>query len=84
MVQVLEPFEVAHCDTACVTEHIGQKLMPLLKHNCLSFQSGWAVSSFHNQFSVELISVIFIDGFLKSGWDEDITKILLLVTLFGK
>lgn len=74
MLQVLQPLEVTNCDASCIAQDIRQKLNTFLPQNLLSFHCCWTVGSLNNQFGLEFVSVVFVDGFFKGGWDEEINR----------
>ena len=74
MTQVLQPFEVTNGDTSCVAKNVGKELNALFQKNLLGFESCRAIGSLNNQASLELVSIVDVDGLLKGSWNEEITE----------
>ena len=72
MLQVLEPFEIADCDTASATKNIRQKFHSFFSENSLSSFSCRPVSCLYDQLAVKFVSIVNIDCFFEGRWDEDI------------
>lgn len=76
MIEVLEPFEVAHSHTAGVAENVGEELDAFVKQNFLSLHSGRPVGCLHNQFGLELVRVVDVDSLLQGSRNKEITFIV--------
>jgi hypothetical protein len=57
MVEVFEPFEVAHCDTSSVEQNIRQEDNPLFGEDILCTNCSGSVSSFCDNFALEFIGI---------------------------
>lgn len=73
MVQVLEPLEVGAGNTTTVCQHVWHGDDTSLQKRLFSEESGWTVSSFHDDFALKIVTVVFVNGLLFGSWDEDIT-----------
>lgn len=71
---VLEPLEVADGDSSSVAEHIRQEADSFFEEDVLALASGWPVSSLNDEFALELVSVVKVDGLLEGRGDENVTK----------
>jgi hypothetical protein len=75
MIQVLQPFKVTDSDTTSVTKHIWQELNTLGKKDLFSFHGGWSIGCLNNQLALKPVSVIGVDGFFNSSWNEKVAKL---------
>lgn len=75
MVQVLKPFEVTDGHTSSIAEDIRNELMAFTQHYLFGFHCGRAICGFDNQFRMESVSILLVNGLLKSGRDEEITRL---------
>lgn len=74
MLNVLEPLEVADCDTSSVAEHIRQEADSLFEENILALAGCWSVGSLDDELALELVCVVDVDGLLEGCWDEDVAE----------
>ena len=76
MVKVLQPFKVTHCHTSSVAENVGQEVNATVNQNFFCLQSSGAISSFDDQFGLELISIAHINSLLEGSWDEEVAFLI--------
>ena len=74
MLKVLKPLEVADCYTACVQQDVGQKFDSLGQTDLLSLDARRSIRSFHYDFALEPVGIVFIDGHLQSSRHEEVAK----------
>ena len=72
--KVLQPFKVRCCDSPCVAKNIWKELDSFLKKNLLSLNCCRTVGCLYNEFSVEPVSVVFVDSFFESSRDKEVAK----------
>lgn len=76
MLNILEPLEVRHSDTTSVAKHIGQEVYSFANQNLFCLCSGGAIGSFNDQFTLEFVCVVSVDGLFEGSWNEDIAESL--------
>jgi len=74
MLQVLKPLEVRAGNTTSVGEHVGDNNTTLGEEDLLSHESGRSVSTFKDDLSFDLVSIVLVDGLLFGGGDKDIAR----------
>ena len=72
MLDVLEPLEVADCDTSSVAEHVRQEAHSLFKEDILTLAGCRSICSLNDELALELVCVVDVDGLLEGCWDEEI------------
>ena len=61
MLDVLEPLEVANCDSTGVAEHIWQEAHSLLEQDLLALAGGGTISGLHDELALETVGVVDVD-----------------------
>lgn len=74
MLEVFQPLKVRHSDTTSVAEHVWKETDSFFEEYFFSFSCGGSIGSLDDEFALEAVGVVEVDGLLKSGRDEDITK----------
>lgn len=72
MIEILQPFKVAHCHTTSIAKNVGKEENTFIDQNLFSFKGSGAVSSLDDEFGLEFISIANIDSFFKGSRDEKI------------
>lgn len=76
MVQVFEPLKVTASYTTTVGQHIWHNDNVSLKESLFGAEGSWAVGSLEDNFTVEEIAVVLVDGLLLCGRDQDVALFL--------
>jgi len=76
MLNVLQPFEVAYSHSSSIAEDIRKEAHSLLKKDLFSFTGGRAIGSLYDEFAVESVGIVDVDGLFEGSWDEDIAGLL--------
>jgi hypothetical protein len=74
VLEVLQPFEIADCNSTSITEHIWQESNSFGEANLLSLDGCGPISSLDNNFALKSVSVVDVDGHFKCSWDKDIAE----------
>ena len=81
MLDIFQPLKVRDGDTTTIAQDIGKEADTFFQQNFLAFASGGTVGSFNDQFALEPVSVVAVDGLLKGSRDEDVAKNRLRSTI---
>lgn len=73
VVEVLQPFEIAHCDTSYIAQDVWEEDNSFLQTDLFSSKGCGSVSSLSNDFALELVSVCFVNCLFEGGGDENVT-----------
>lgn len=74
MLNILEPLEIRHSDTTSIAKDIGQEIHSFAYQDLFSLCSRGAIGSFNNQFTLEFICVVSVDGLFKGSRNENIAE----------
>lgn len=73
VVKVLQPFEEGNSDTTTVDEHVGDdQAISTLEKDLVGSWGSRSVGSFSNDFSLDAVSVSFVDSLFTGSRDEDV------------
>ena len=75
MFEILQPFEVRDSHTTSVAENIGKETDSFTEQNLFSSSGSGTIGSLNDEFALEFISIISVDGLFVGGRDENIAKL---------
>lgn len=74
VLEVLQPLEIADSDSTSIAEDVRQESDTLGQADLLSFDGGGAIGSLHDDFALEEMGIVDVDGHFESGRDENVTE----------
>ena len=75
MLEVLQPFKIRHSDTTSVAENIRKEADSFSEKNLFGSSGGGSVGSFDDDFALEFICVVSVDGLFESSRNEKVTRL---------